>query len=83
MSVTEVLEAVRALTNEERVQVKALIETLPPSSVSAHDPYTIPPTITDEAERARLLGEMVERMKANPLVGDPPRFTRDELHERR
>ncbi len=83
MSVTEVLEAVRALTDEERAQVKALIESLPAANASAHDPHTIPPAITDEAERAAILRRMVERMKANPIPADSPRFTREELHERR
>jgi predicted DNA-binding antitoxin AbrB/MazE fold protein len=47
------------------------------------DPYTLPPLITDETERARLLQETVQEMKNHPLVGDPPPLTRDELHERR
>jgi predicted DNA-binding antitoxin AbrB/MazE fold protein len=42
-----------------------------------------PPTVTDSEERRRLLGELVERMKKNPIGEGAPRFTRDELHERR
>jgi hypothetical protein len=42
------------------------------------------PEITDPEERKRVLREVVERMKANPIPeGAPRRFTRDELHERR
>lgn len=47
------------------------------------NPYIQPARITDPVERARVLKEMVERMKANPIPADAPRFTRDELHERR
>jgi hypothetical protein len=35
------------------------------------------------AERKRILREVVERMQRNPVPLDSPRFTRDELHERR
>jgi predicted DNA-binding antitoxin AbrB/MazE fold protein len=38
--------------------------------------------LSDEEKRA-ILQAMVERMKANPLRADAPRFTRDEMHERR
>ncbi len=51
--------------------------------ITIHDPYTLPPTITDPEERARLLREVAQNMKANSFTGDPPRFTREELHERR
>jgi predicted DNA-binding antitoxin AbrB/MazE fold protein len=47
------------------------------------DPYTIPPEITDPVERAALLTELVRCMRENPIPPDAPRFTRDELHERR
>lgn len=51
--------------------------------ITLHDPYTIPPEITDPVERAAVLKEVVKRMKENPIPADAPRFTRDELHERR
>ncbi|HEX8721456.1 MAG TPA: antitoxin family protein [Pyrinomonadaceae bacterium] len=48
------------------------------------DPHTIPPKVTDPEERRRILKEVVENMRANPLPADAPRrFTREELHERR
>ena len=47
------------------------------------DPYTIPPEITDPAERAAVLKEVVRSMRENPIPANAPRFTRDELHERR
>ena len=43
----------------------------------------IPPTVTDPAERARIRREVVELMKQNPIPADAPRFTREQLHERR
>jgi hypothetical protein len=46
-------------------------------------PNVTPPTVTDPEERARLLKELVERMKANPIPANAPKFTRDQLHERR
>jgi hypothetical protein len=42
-----------------------------------------PPAVTDPAERQRILNDVVQRMMANPIPADAPRFTRDELHERR
>lgn len=47
------------------------------------DPYTIPPRITDPEERAKALGEVVRSMRENPIPANAPRFTREELHERR
>lgn len=41
------------------------------------------PPLTDE-EREKLMGELLENMKNNPIPPDAPRkFTREELHERR
>lgn len=51
--------------------------------LTIHDPYTIQPTVTDPQERARILKEVVQRMKDNPIPADAPHFTREELHERR
>ncbi len=43
----------------------------------------IPPIVTDPAERARIRHEVLELMKQNPIPADAPRFTREQLHERR
>jgi hypothetical protein len=43
----------------------------------------IPPPVSDAAERQRRLQRLTERMRANPLPANAPRFTREELHERR
>jgi hypothetical protein len=47
------------------------------------DPYMLPPTVINEAERRSLLKELVEEMKRHSITGNPPRITREELHERR
>ena len=41
----------------------------------------LPPGETDPEERKRILKRMVERMKANPIPADAPRFTREELQK--
>lgn len=43
----------------------------------------MPPQVTDPEERARIRKEVVARMQSNPIPANAPRFTRDELHERR
>ena len=40
------------------------------------------PSVTDPAERIRILQRITERMQSNPLPSGAPRFSRDELHER-
>ena len=52
--------------------------------LTIHAPHIIPTKITDPEERKRILREVVENTRANPLPADAPRrFTREELHERR
>lgn len=46
-------------------------------------PFLVPPAVTDPAERIRMLSAVTERMRQNPLPPDAPRFSRDDLHERR
>ncbi len=41
------------------------------------------PSVNDPAERHRILRQIAERMQGNPLPPGAPRFSRDELHERR
>lgn len=43
----------------------------------------IPPAITSPEERAGVLEEIVQSMRSNLISADAPRFTREELHERR
>ena len=42
-----------------------------------------PPLITDPAEYKRVMEEVVARMKANPIPPNAPKFTREQLNERR
>lgn len=42
-----------------------------------------PPTVSDPAERRRLMDELIADFETRTLAPDAPRFTRDELHERR
>ncbi|HMF58691.1 MAG TPA: antitoxin family protein [Pyrinomonadaceae bacterium] len=52
--------------------------------LTIYDPYTIPPTVTDPEERKRILDELIQSIRDNPIPADAPaRFTREELHERR
>ncbi len=46
-------------------------------------PRVLPPTVTDPEERTRILKELVQNMRDNPIPEDAPRFTQYELHERR
>ncbi|HXG66054.1 MAG TPA: antitoxin family protein [Blastocatellia bacterium] len=46
-------------------------------------PGVSPPEVSDPEERRRIIREMTERMRQNPIPPGAPRFTRDELHERR
>jgi len=41
-----------------------------------------PPSVTDPAERERLLNQVVQSMRANPLPANAGQWTREELHER-
>lgn len=51
--------------------------------LTVDSPRIIPAAITDPAERARVMEELVARMMAQPLPPDAPKLTRDEMHERR
>lgn len=41
------------------------------------------PLETDPAERQRILEETLARMRANPIPAGAPKFTREQLNERR
>jgi len=46
-------------------------------------PSLVPASIRDLDEKARVLKRVVERMRRHSVPADAPRFTREELHERR
>lgn len=52
-------------------------------NLTVEGPNTIPPQVSDCAERARVVRNVTERMRKNPIPENAPRLTRDELHERR
>ncbi len=52
-------------------------------TLALDDNGVLPPLIEDPEERKRNLKAIVDRMMQNPISHDAPRFTRDELHERR
>ena len=52
--------------------------------LTIHSPRVLPPTVTDPEERKRIMAELIQNMRDNPIPADAPRrFTREELHERR
>ena len=52
-------------------------------TLALDDDGVLPPLVADPEERRRILKSVVDRMMQNPISHDAPRFTRDELHERR
>ena len=46
-------------------------------------PLRTPPVVTDPEQRSSVLRRISDRIKQNPIPARAPRFTRDELHERR
>ena len=45
-------------------------------------PRVLPPLVTDPDERKRILEELVQNMRDNPIPENAPHFTGDERHER-
>jgi len=82
--VDEIAAKAATLPPDRQREVLRMVEALAEQSASAQtdDAYTLPPLVTDKEERARGLRELVEEMKSKPLMGNPPRLTREELHER-
>jgi hypothetical protein len=67
------------VANGEKLDVRENAEV----ELTVHDPYIVPAKAKTEEERARALRELLESWEQHPLQGNPPRLTRDELHERR
>jgi predicted DNA-binding antitoxin AbrB/MazE fold protein len=51
--------------------------------LTIHEAHTLPPKVTDPEERKRIISEIIQNMLDNPIPANAPRFTREELHERR
>lgn len=45
-------------------------------------PLILSPEVTDPDDRAHLLRIITERMQHNPIPGEAPHLTREELHAR-
>jgi predicted DNA-binding antitoxin AbrB/MazE fold protein len=51
--------------------------------ITIHEANFLPPEVTDPEERKRIMSELIQNMLDNPIPANAPRFTREELHERR
>jgi len=51
--------------------------------ITIHEANLLPPEVADPEERKRIMGELIQNMLDNPIPANAPRFTREELHERR
>lgn len=73
-------------TVEVEVDVNGTVRLLEPLQIrkTTRAVLTLLPDSTDSAPvEPALLEGIGARMKANSFAGNPPRFTREELHERR
>jgi hypothetical protein len=70
------IERIKALPPEKIAEVEDFVEFLWQRTVK-------PEQFIEEEERVSELLAIAASMKANAFSGNPPRFTRDELHERR
>ena len=51
--------------------------------LTVEEPAILSPAVSDPEERQRIIQRLLKRMEENPIPASAPRFTRDELHERR
>jgi predicted DNA-binding antitoxin AbrB/MazE fold protein len=51
--------------------------------ITIHGANLLPPEVTDPEDRRRIMNELIQNMLDNPIPANAPRFTREELHERR
>jgi Protein of unknown function (DUF2281) len=70
------IERIKALPPEKIAEVEDFVEFLWQRTVK-------PKQFIEEEERVSELQAIAASMKANAFSGNPPRFIRDELHERR
>jgi Protein of unknown function (DUF2281) len=70
------IERIKALPPEKIAEVEDFVEFLWQRTVKLEQ-------FIEEEERVNELQAIAASMKANAFSGNPPRFTRDELHERR
>jgi hypothetical protein len=70
------IERIMGLPPEKIAEVEDFVEFLWQRTVKPELPL-------EEEERASELQAIAASMKANAFTGNPPRFSREELHERR
>jgi predicted DNA-binding antitoxin AbrB/MazE fold protein len=51
--------------------------------IVVYDATLLPAQEQDPEEKSRILNEVVESMRQNPFPPNSPRFTREDMHERR
>ncbi len=76
MQADSLIERIKALPPERIAEVEDFVEFLWQRTVK-------PEQFIEEEERVSELQAIAASMRANVFSGNPPRFTRDELHERR
>ena len=76
MQAEELVEKIKSLPPEKIAEVEDFVEFLRQRAAKQEQS-------ADEIEHAARLREIAESMKANTFTGNPPHFTREELHERR
>ena len=81
MQAEALVEKIKSLPSEKIAEVEDFVEFLA-QSVGGQTPESSG-SAKDETQKATMLREFAESMKANTFTGNPPRYMRDELHERR
>jgi hypothetical protein len=76
MTQTQLIEAFKRLPVEGQLAALEEMTRVVRTAVSVRNDKS-------EARRREALERVVGRMKANPIPSNAPRFTRDQLHERR
>ena len=69
------IERIKALPPEKITEVEDFVEFLWQRTAKPEHPV-------EDEERASELKSIAASMKANAFTGNPPRFSREELHER-
>ncbi len=81
MQAEALVEKIKSLPPEKIAEVESFVGFLA-QRVGGRTPESSD-SAKDETQKATMLREFAESMKANTFTGNPPRFTRDELPERR
>ena len=80
MQAETLVEKIKSLPPEKITEVEDFVDFLTQRARQNAPPES---TANDEVARRTLLRGIAESMRANSFSGNPPRFTREDLHERR